>query len=149
MGDESSQMLFSVKGFVFAIEVGELLEVAEIGAERISVSEGGVFSYKIDFRGNCIPVVDMARRVSGMPTAVTGLLQLLVVEADSHPFALIIDKVLGVAKGAGIVYRFPEMLRTEENHYIKAIYRLKNTMYLVFGAASMLNDSELAELRAS
>lgn len=149
MGDGSLRMLFSVNGFVFAIDVSDLLEVAEIDAERILVSEGGAFSYKIDFRGNYIPVVDMARRVCGVPTAVAGLLQLLVVEMDSRPFALIIDKVLEVVKGAGTVYRFPEMLRTEENRYIKAIYRFKNTIYMALGAASLFNDSELSELRAS
>ncbi|MBF8251258.1 MAG: CheW-like protein, partial [Deltaproteobacteria bacterium] len=142
-------MLFSVKGFVFAIEVGDLLEVAEISAERISVCEEGLFSYKFDFRGNAIPVVDMARRVCGIPTPVTGLLQLLVVEIDSHPVALIVDKVLEVVKGAGTVYRFPEMLRTEENSYIKAIYRLNDTLYLVLGPASVLKDDEAVELRAS
>ena len=149
MGDESSLMLFSVKGFVFAIEVGDLLEVAEISAERISVCEGGSFSYRFDFRGNDTPVVDMARRVCGMPTPVTGLLQLLVVEIDSRPFALMIDKVLEVVKRAGIVYRFPDMLRTEENRYIKAIYRLNNTICMEIGAGSVLKDNELAELRAS
>ena len=133
MGDESSRMLFSVKGFVFAIEVGDLLEVAEISAERISVCEEGLFSYKFDFRGTAIPVVDMARRVCGMHMTLTGLLQLLVVEIDSRPFALIVDKVLEVVKGAGIVYRFPEMLSTEENSYIKAIYRLNDTLYFVLG----------------
>ncbi|MBI4746252.1 MAG: chemotaxis protein CheW [Deltaproteobacteria bacterium] len=149
MSDESKLMLFSVKGFVFAIGVADLLEVAEISAERISVSEEGPFSYKFDFRGIDTPVVDMARRISGMPTPVTGLLQLLVVETGSRPFALMIDKVLEVVKRAGIVYRFPEMLRTEENRYIKAIYRLNNTMCMEIGAASVLNDTELAELRAS
>lgn len=149
MGDESSKMLFSVKGFVFAIEVGDLLEVAEISAERISVCEEGLFSYKFDFRGNAIPVVDMARRVCGMPTPFTGLLQLLVVEIDSHPFALVVDKVLEVVKGAGTVYRFPEMLRNEENSYIKAIYRLNDTLYLVLVPALVLKDDEAGELRAS
>lgn len=149
MSNESSLMLFSVKGFIFAIGVGDLLEVAEVGAERISVCKEGPFSYRFDFRGNDIPVVDMARRICGIPTPVTGLLQLLVVETDSHPFALMIDRVLEVAKGAGIAYRFPEMLRTEGNSYIKAIYRLNNSMCMDIEAASVLSDSELAELRAS
>lgn len=148
MGDESAMMLFSIKGFVFAIEVSVLLEVAEISAERISSYQEGTFSYKFNFRGNDIPVVDMARRISGISTPVTGPLQLIVVEASSRPFALMIDKVLEVIKGAGIVYRFPEMLRTEDNRYINAVYMLNNVMYLILGAASVLKDGEIAELRA-
>lgn len=147
MGDESSRMLFNVSGFVFAVEVFDLMEVAEIAAERISVSEDGLFPYKYDFRGKAIPVVDMTTRVGGNSKPLEGVLELLVIEVDTHPFALIVDKVLGVIKGGGVVYRFPEMLRTEENSYIKSMYKLKGTLYLILQPASVLSEAEAAELR--
>lgn len=148
VGGESSLMLFSVRDFVFALEIGSLLKVAEISAERVSVYEEAPFRYRFNFRGNEIPIVDMSERTGGMPTPLTGFLQLLVVEINSCPFALLIDKVLNVVKGVGTVYRFPEMLRTEQNRYLKAVCRLDNKIYLILEPGPVLKDTEIAALRA-
>lgn len=147
MGDESSLMLFSVREFVFAIEIGNLLEVAQIDAANLCLDEGP-FKYIFDFRGARIPVLDLAELAGMTQTPARSSLQLLVVEAHSRPFALLIDKVLEVAKGKGAVYRFPEMLRTERNRYVRAVYLLNNKISFVFDPALVLRDDEIAAMRA-
>lgn len=149
MNSEPSLMLFSVRDFVFAMEIGTLLEVAQINAGSLSPDAGGPFRYRFNFRGKDIPVLDMAERSGIMPTPIEGLLHLLVVEMNSHPFALLIDKILEVAKEEGVVYRLPAMLRTERNRYIKAIYRLNDRISFFIDPGPLLKDEEVAILRAS
>ncbi|MEK7852142.1 MAG: chemotaxis protein CheW [Deltaproteobacteria bacterium] len=149
MNSESSLMLFSVREFVFAMEIGSLLEVAQISSEKLSPDEAGPFRYRFNFRGKDIPVLDLAERSGIIPTPIEGLLQLLVVEMNSNPFALLIDKVLEVAKEEGVVYRFPAMLRSERNEYIKAIYRLNDRISFFIEPGSLLKDEGIAELRTS
>jgi len=149
MAGESSLMLFSVREFIFALEIGTLLEVAQVPAERVCSEEEGPFRYKLDFRGKRIPVLDLAERIGMQPLPMTGTLQLLVVEVDSRPFALLINRILKVAKGKGIVYRFPSMFRTMHNRYIEAVYRLDNKMSFVLNPNAILPDNEIAALRSA
>ena len=149
MNSESSLMLFSVRDFVFAMEIGSLLEVAQINAGSLSSDDGGPFRYRLNFRGKDIPVLDMAECSGIMPTPIEGFLHLLVVEMNSNPFALLIDKILEVAKEGGVVYRLPAMLRSERNRYIKAIYRLHDRISFFIDPGSLLKDEEVAILRAS
>lgn len=149
MNSESSLMLFSVGEFVFAMEIGSLLEVAEISAGKLSPDETGPFRYRFNFRGEYVPVLDMAERSGMMPTPVTGFLHVLVVEINSNSFAMLIDDILEVAKGKGVAYRFPAMLRSERNRYIKAIYRLNDRISFFVEPGSLLKDEEIAVLRAS
>lgn len=149
MNSESSLMLFSVGEFVFAMEIGSLLEVAEFSAGKLSPDETGPFRYRFNFRGKDIPVLDMAERSGMMPTPIEGFLQLLMVEMDSKPFALLIDKILEVAKEEGVMYRLPAMLHSEHNRYIKAVYRLNYRISFFIDPGSLLKDEEIAVLRAS
>lgn len=138
MADESSLMLFSVREFIFALEIGNLLEVAQVPAERVYSEGEGPFRYKLDFRGTRIPVLDLAERSGMQPLPMTGTLQLLVVEADTRPFALLITRILEVAKGKGTVYRFPSMFRTGHNRYIEAVYRHDNNISFVLNPKAIL-----------
>lgn len=149
MNSESSLMLFSVGEFAFAMEIGGLLEVAQVSAGRLSPGEEGPFRYRFNFRGKEIPVLDMAERSGIMTPPIEGFLQLLVVEMNSNPFAVLIDKILEVAKEEGVVYRLPAMLRSEDNRYIKAVYRLNDRISFYIDTASLLKDEEIAVLRAS
>lgn len=149
MNSESSLMLFSVREFVFAMEIGSLLEVAQVSAGKLSPNEAGPFRYRFNFRGKEIPVLDMAERTGIMPTPIEGFLQLLVVEMNSNPFALVIGKILEVAKEEGVVYRFPAMLQSERNRYIKAIFRLNDRISFFIDPGSLLRDEEIAVLRTA
>ncbi|MDO8444983.1 MAG: chemotaxis protein CheW [Deltaproteobacteria bacterium] len=149
MADESSLMLFSVREFIYALEIGTLLEVAQVPAERVYSEEEGPFRYKLDFRGTRIPLLDLAERSGMPPFPMTGTLQLLVVEADHRPFALLITRILEVAKGKGTVYRFPSMFRTGHNRYIEAVYRLDNKMSFVLNPKGILRDNEIAAMRSA
>ena len=146
MGDESSLMLFSVREFLFAIEIGSLLEVTQIDAVNIHQEEGP-FKYSFDFRGARTPIIDLAEIAGRMPAPMAGSMQLLVVDSQTHPFAFLIDRVSEVAKGKGAVYRFPEMLRTERNRFIRAIYLIDNRMSYVFDPDLLLKEDEIAALR--
>lgn len=149
MNGESSLMLFTVRGFVFAMEIGSLLEVAQISADKLLVDEEGAFRHRFNFRGKHIPVVDMSERAGIMPAPMEGLLHFLVIEMNSDTFALLIDNILEVAKEEGAVYRFPAMLRSDGNKYIKAIYRRSGMMSFLIDPRSILKDEEIAALRDS
>jgi chemotaxis signal transduction protein len=143
MGEESSLLLFSVRGFPFAVEVGSLLEVTVIDASCVS-PEDGPFRYGFDFRGEKTPIVDLVE-----PSSMAGSLHLLVVDMYHHPVAFPVDRVTDVVKGEGAVYRFPRMLRTERNRYIKAVYRVGGRISFVIDPGLVLSDDQIAILRAS
>lgn len=144
MDTEASLMLFSAGEFVFAIEIGNLLEVTSVEPGKVLSDNEGRFKAILDYRGIRIPVIRLAGDTNPFP--LSDSLQLLVVDGQ-RPIAVIIDRVMEVATGKGAVYRLPEMLRTEKNRFIKAVYSFNGGMAFVIDPALILNDDEIAALR--
>lgn len=145
MDTEASLMLFSAREFVFAIEIGNLLEVALVASDKVLPDNEGCFKAALDYRGIRIPVIQLAADTNPFP--ISDSLQLLIVDGQ-RPLAILIDRVMEVVSGKGDVYRFPDMLRTEKNRFIKAVHRFKGGMAFVIDPALILNDYEISALRA-
>lgn len=145
MDTEASLMLFSVREFVFAIEIGNLLEVTLVAPDKVLPDNEGCFKAVFDYRGIRVPVIQLAADTNPFP--ISDSLQLLIVDGQ-RPLAILIDRVMEVVTGKGDVYRFPDMLRTEKNRFIKAIHRFKDGMTFVIDPALILNDYEISALRA-
>ncbi len=145
MDTEASLMLFSAREFVFAIEIGNLLEVTLVAPDKVLPDNEGCFKAVLDYRGIRIPVIQLAADTNPFP--MSDSLQLLIVDGQ-RPLAILIDRVMEVVSGKGDVYRFPDMLRTEKNRFIKAIHRFNGGMAFVVDPALILNDDEIAASRA-
>ena len=145
MDTEASLMLFSVREFVFAVEIGNLLEVTLVAPDKVLPDNEGSFKAVLDYRGIRIPLIQLAE--DDKPLPMSDSLQLLIVDGQG-PLAILIDRVMEVVSEKGDVYRFPDMLRTEKNRFIKAVHRFKAGMTFVIDPALILNDDEVAALRA-
>ena len=107
-------LIFSVAEVKFAIAVKELLEVAE--GLKVSGGRGAGLLGTVDFRGEQVPLLDIADRLRIGPHA--GLsCPMLVVRMDGRTAAFPVDAVFGVAGTTDSLLPFPDWMMTEEGLY--------------------------------
>lgn len=144
MDTEAALMLFSVSEFLFALEIGNLVEVTLINPEDLLQDTDGQFESLLNYRGSRIPVV---RLIGDIKTCKQDQLQVLIAYRV-RPFAILIDKVKEIVSGHGTVYRLPEMLRTSKNRFIKAVFRFNNKIAFEIDPSLLINTNEIAALKA-
>lgn len=148
--DEDTQkgkyLTFFIETGVYAIEIKFVTEI--IGIQPITIVPE-VPSYVkgiINLRGKIIPVMDVRLRFKKEPLEYNDRTCIIVVDVNDISLGLIVDMVSEVLEipDEEIVLP-PDMNKSNENKYIKAIGKVENGVNLILSCERLLGDENLEE----
>lgn len=130
---------FSLAGETYAFPVGAMLEILRVGAvTRVPDAPHPVRGI-INLRGRVVPVVDLRVRL-GLDAVPPGpASRILIAEARERAIGLLVDAVEQVVRlDANTFSPPPADVMTAQSHYITAVCRLNDTLYILLDPERVL-----------
>ncbi|HLO79063.1 MAG TPA: chemotaxis protein CheW [Magnetospirillum sp.] len=152
--DGSQYVTLGIEHEVFAVEVHRVREILDVPAIAQLPNAPPYLLGVIDVRGQCVPVVDLRRKLGFAPAPHTNHTRILVLEIPAQDRRLVLgllaDRVFEVTPldGAGMALP-PDIGVRWRSDYIHGIGRRGGAFVVVFDLAQLFSTDEMALMAPS
>lgn len=152
-GQEVQQYLtFMLGGEVFAIGILHIKEIIEYGQLTGVPMMPEFIRGVINLRGSVVPVIDLASRFGGKPSAITRRSCIVILEleadADTQVIGVVVDAVNEVLEIAGADIEPPPSFGTRiRTDFIQGMGKVQERFVIILDVNNVLSVNELAMVR--
>ncbi len=143
--DESAELqierfvIFDLGGITFGVDVHSVLTIIKMMPICPVPHSADYISGLINLRGQIIPVLDLAKRITLADEIETNDQRIVVVEREKHLFGFIVDKVRSVAQIPKVKIKEPSRIITKvQEEYLSGIAESEGDLVLLLGLERLL-----------
>lgn len=142
---EYQLVVFAIGNEEFGVEIGQVREIVRLVQITYLPKAPEFIEGVVNLRGQVLPVIDLAKRLSISSHPRTEATRIVVIEVENNTVGMIVDSVSEVLRlSSDDVDEVPMLVDTEiPEHYIRGVGKLKDRLLVLLDLNKILTPEEV------